>query len=117
MVQSMTSSVHLFQATTTLSSTFPLEMLSVLTLLSWILACPVYSHSTWCGKYYEIDAPRTPPDPASYFQPPPTSELPLLDFRCHTASSLYLPDDDIWDPPAIIFDANITYDVGNSCTW
>jgi len=53
-----------------------------------------------------------PLQPLAY---PPSSPHPLLDFRCSSASSLYLPDDEIDDPPAMIFDANITWDVGKTC--
>ena len=85
-------------------------------LFSLLLLCPGgAAHSTWCGKYYDLDAPRTPPSPDSRFTHPPASSEPLLDFRCNTASSLYLPDDDVNDPPAMLFDANVTWDIGQPC--
>jgi hypothetical protein len=88
-------------------------MYSLFTIL--ITVPTVLAHATWCGKYYELDAPRTPPVQDTFFQCPQVSDGPLLDFRCHTASSIYLQDDLIWDPPQMIFDANITQDVGQPC--
>lgn len=82
-------------------------------LLIWIalLAC-VNAFDTWCGKYYEPLAPRTPPHPDTYFKYSTGSEKPLLDFRCVTASSIYIVEDEVMDPPALIFDADINYEIG-----
>lgn len=67
---------------------------------------------TWCGKYYEIGSPQIPPLPESRFSYPTKGEQRLLDFKCLTATSIYLPGDDELDPPGIIFDAEVTYDIG-----
>ena len=86
------------------------------TLLAWSAgAATATAFSTWCGKYYELSAPRARPDLNGRFSYPPPSPKPLLDFRCNTASSLYLPDDVVYDPPAMIFDADTTWDIGEDC--
>ena len=69
----------------------------------------------WCGKYYQVGAPQPTSRPdGSLFPYPDVSQSPLLDFQCVTASSLYLENDG-GDPPMILIDANITYDVGQAC--
>lgn len=73
---------------------------------------PVSGFETWCGKYYEVGAPRTPPLAESRFAYPSTGDQRLLDFKCLTGSSIYLPGDDELDPPSIIFDAEVSHDVG-----
>jgi hypothetical protein len=78
-----------------------------------LLAQPVLGFETWCGKYYEVGSPRTSPAPESRFQYPSSGDQRLLDFKCSTASSIYLPGDDQLDPPAIIFDAAVSYDYGD----
>jgi hypothetical protein len=70
----------------------------------------------WCGKYYQVGAPIPTSRPeGSLFPYPSYSDTPLMDFRCVTASSLYLEGDDASDPPMILIDANITHDVGQPC--
>ena len=70
----------------------------------------------WCGKYYQIGAPFPDSRPdGSLFPYPQMSDQALLDFRCVTASSLYISGDDQYDPPMILVDANVTYDVGQPC--
>ncbi|KAI9637438.1 uncharacterized protein MKK02DRAFT_36418 [Dioszegia hungarica] len=76
---------------------------------AYFTSCSAYS--TWCGKYYELAAPHTPPAPDSYFVFPKSSSTPLLDFRCTPASSIYISGD-LHDLPEIIMDASLTYDVG-----
>jgi len=66
----------------------------------------------WCGKQYEVGAPRTPPSADSRFSYPSSGDQKLLDFKCSTASSIYLPGDDSLDPPAMVFDAAVAYDYG-----
>jgi hypothetical protein len=81
-----------------------------------LLASSVQGFETWCGKYYEVGSPRTPPAPESRFTYPSYGDQRLVDFRCSTASSIYLPGDDSLDPPAIIFDAAVSYDYGQPGT-
>lgn len=81
-------------------------------LLALAAASPVAAFETWCGKYYEIGSPQTPPALESRFSYPTEGDQQLLAFKCWTASSIYLPGDDELDPPAIIFDADLSYDVG-----
>jgi hypothetical protein len=70
----------------------------------------------WCGKYYQVGAPIPDSRPeGSLFEYPKSSDQPLLDFRCVTASSLYISGDDKNDPPSILVDTNVTYDVGQAC--
>lgn len=87
-------------------------------LLLPLLASPtaVSGFETWCGKYYEVGSPRTPPVPESRFSYPASGEDRLLDFKCLTGSSIYLPGDDELDPPSIIFDADVSYDIGQPGT-
>ena len=86
----------------------------MLSILLPFLASPAEAQDfqTWCGKQYEVGAPRTPPSPESRFSYPSSGDQKLLDFRCSTASSIYLPGDDTLDPPAIVFDAAVAYDYG-----
>jgi hypothetical protein len=86
----------------------------MLSIILPLLASPVQAQDfqTWCGKQYEVGAPRTPPSPESRFSYPSSGDQKLLDFKCSTASSIYLPGDDTLDPPAIVFDAAVAYDYG-----
>jgi hypothetical protein len=86
----------------------------MLSIILPLLASPVQAQNfqTWCGKQYEVGAPRTPPSPKSRFSYPSSGDQKLLDFKCSTASSIYLPGDDTLDPPAIVFDAAVAYDYG-----
>lgn len=81
-----------------------------------LLASPVQGYETWCGKYYEVGSPRTPPAPESRFTYPSYGDQRLVDFKCSSASSIYLPGDDALDPPAFIFDAAVSYDYGQPGT-
>jgi hypothetical protein len=77
----------------------------------WAYLAFASAYSTWCGKYYELGAPQTPPAPDSNFVFPKSSSTPLLDFRCTPASSIYI-NGNLHDLPEIIIDADLTYDVG-----
>ena len=81
-----------------------------------LLAAPaaVAGFETWCGKYYEIGSPQTPPPPESRFSYPAHGDQRLLNFKCVTGSSIYLPGDDELDPPAMIFDAEVSHDLGQA---
>ena len=68
-----------------------------------------------CGKYYHIGNPMDTTSIPHGFPYPELSETPLLDFQCATKSSFYLDDDDQYDPPLMIIDANITNDIGTPC--
>jgi hypothetical protein len=70
---------------------------------------------TWCGKHYEQGAPHVKRTAQSLFKYPPISDVPLLDFHCVTASSLYISAYGDPDSPAVIIDANITRDIGSPC--
>ncbi|ORY35572.1 hypothetical protein BCR39DRAFT_510866 [Naematelia encephala] len=80
-----------------------------------------WAYGTWCGKYYELGAPRTPPPPESKFVYPSQGQhdASLLDFRCIPASSIYLTGDILEngneDPPMLIIDTNLTRDIGEPC--
>ena len=94
-----------------------LRLLALSLLASTSLAQQA-SFGKWCGKYYEVGAPQPNSRPeGSLFPYPAQSDQPLLDFRCVTASSLYISGDDQHDPPAILVDTNVTYDVGQPCEW
>lgn len=96
--------------TSTLTDTGYAKMRARLAVFwAYFTSCSAYS--TWCGKYYELAAPHTPPAPDSYFVFPKSSSTPLLDFRCTPASSIYISGD-LHDLPEIIMDASLTYDVG-----
>lgn len=69
--------------------------------------------ASWCGKHYQYGAPNM--DPGFRFPYPSMSSSPLLDFQCTPRSSYYLENDAKYDPPTIIVDTNITYDIGQSC--
>lgn len=89
----------------------------MLPLLLPLLASPASGFETWCGKYYEVGSPQTPPVPESRFSYPTEGEQDLLAFKCLTASSIYLPGDDELDEPAIVFDAIVSKDVGQPGTF
>lgn len=94
----------------------PTDMIPFLLPLLATIPSPASGFETWCGKYYEIGSPQTPPSPESRFSYPTHGDQKLLDFKCLTASSIYLPGDDVLDPPGMIFDAEISYDVGQPRT-
>jgi hypothetical protein len=74
-------------------------------------------YGLWCGKYYQIGAPYPSQPPAGAFPYPDTSSVPLLDFRCVSASNLYIEGDEANDTPSLIIDTNITSDAGQPCEW
>ena len=84
-------------------------------LVGLATAVDAQEFSKWCGKYYQIGAPTDVTSIPFGFQYPQVSSAPLLDFQCTPRSSFYLENDEQYDPPTIIIDANITYDVGQSC--
>lgn len=93
-----------------------LSLLGVGILLASTSSAQTTTFGQWCGKYYQIGAPYPTSRPAgSLFPYPRGSDQPLLDFRCVTASSLYISGDDQHDPPKILVDTNVTYDVGQPC--
>lgn len=87
-------------------------MLFLLALLPAI-AAQSSPWAAWCGKHYQYGSPNM--DPGYTFPYPTMSSTPLLDFQCTPRSSYYLENDAQYDPPMIILDANVTYDVGQSC--
>ena len=78
---------------------------------SLLLFRSIQAWDKWCGKHYELGAPNDPPPAESYFALPDKSAVPLLDFRCTTASSIYIVGDPS-DPPRVVIDAPISWDVG-----
>ena len=89
----------------------------MLPLLLQLLAQPATAFETWCGKYYEVGSPRTPPPPESRFSYPTPGDQRLLNFKCSTGSSIYLEGDDELDTPSIVFDAEVAYDIGQPGTF
>lgn len=90
--------------------------LPVILALSALPLAAADEFGKWCGKYYQIGAPIPNSRPeGSLFPYPAVSSAPLLDFRCVTASSLYLQGDEANDQPMVLVDTNITYDVGQAC--
>ena len=78
------------------------------------LACvlTVAATPTWCGKaYLPEDYAGFPP--SGQFIYPPESPVPLLDFRCYTAHSIYTADDGY--EVEVLIDAELTRDIGDSC--
>ena len=95
---------------------------SLIMLGSLLLASAVVSAQAqtadfqrWCGKYYQYGAPMDETSIPYAFPYPEKSNVPLLDFRCTPRSSYYLEGDAEYDPPSMIIDTDITYDVGEAC--
>ncbi|CAA7262238.1 unnamed protein product [Cyclocybe aegerita] len=72
------------------------------------LLAPGVLTQTWCGKNYMAGSPIVPP--GGQFPPVPTSETPLLAFRCAPAIRPYLAEDATSsDGVAVLIDTPITF--------